>query len=398
MKNILFVQVYGGGNILGGTEVYLKNLLQVLKKEKRNTRCLVATFNKTNNIYSQDADAVSDSGFTRFLESYTILNLQNRIPVFGLLTFVWGIFWLYKTGSDSIRKNNINIIYGNGGLVSAIVTFLLSKTFHIRYILHFHGLFEFKKQIHKPVLGYFVKNSLIYSDKLIANSDDVAKDLQTVVPKFKKPVVISCFTNQQYFHPIPQNTARRKLHLNLKDFIVVAPGRLEKDKRTNFLLRSFESLRSKDMKVIFIGNGELAKLIKKTSQKNANIRYLKPQDNEKLPLYLNSADLVWGSCSVSYLGLNLIEALACGRPIMASNIPVSNDITDGVLVEKNTIPDTIGYLINEERNNLAELLTRLYSNKKELEKKSKNCRKYYEAKYAGQNIAKIRSIIYNSSI
>src|SRR3989344_8539876 len=126
IKNILFLQIYGGGGISGGTEVYLKNLIKELKKTDTNSSLVVSTFNKRNSIFTSYA-AVNDSIFTRFLESWNVVTMGYKYPLLGFLQYIWGIFWLFQISSTILSQKKIQVVYSNGGILTAIVAYLLFK-------------------------------------------------------------------------------------------------------------------------------------------------------------------------------------------------------------------------------------------------------------------------------
>src|SRR3990167_2017704 len=104
-KNILFLQIYGGGGITGGTEIYLKNLLKELRRRHIGGKFYVVSFNKKNSIFADLTDRVDDSPVTRFMESWHLNNFLYRYPVVGFLASVWSAFFLYRAAERVIKEN-----------------------------------------------------------------------------------------------------------------------------------------------------------------------------------------------------------------------------------------------------------------------------------------------------
>lgn len=387
----------------GGTEVYLRNLIKELRQKDNQSQLFIATFNKKNNLYSKYGARVEDSIMTRFLENYRVLRFQNSIPLVGFVTFLWGIYWLYRTSLKIIKKNHIDLIYANGGNLSAIVAYLLYRKTGIKYLIHFHGLFDFTKLLNKNTLSIksiifrtITRAFLTNAHTLIANSNDVANDIHNIKDMHLHPVIVNCFVDTDVFYPQDQSACRKKLRLPKKNFIIVSTNRLEEDKRIHFLIKIAQLLQNKNIKIIFIGDGPLRKDVEDLSMNNRNVVYYPPMNNIYLPQYLNAADIVWGACSLSYLSLTLIEALACGKPIMASNIPVSHDITHGKTVYPKTIPLTIGFLIKENVKTVLLFLNQLDKNRGILNQKKGNCLRFYHQMYGRTNIERVMAIIYNA--
>ncbi|OGK26076.1 hypothetical protein A2954_02775 [Candidatus Roizmanbacteria bacterium RIFCSPLOWO2_01_FULL_37_12] len=401
--SILFLNIYGGGFLPGGTEIFLKNLLKEIRENDKKSKFFLATFNKKNNIYSKYVNIIDDSYLTRFLENYTVLKFQYSYPILGFITFLWGIVWLYRTANKILAKEEVNLIYSNGGILSATVAYLLFRKKGIKYLLHFHGLFGFtelfnnkKFLIKNYLLKKLARSFFLNSKGIIANSNDVADDISGIKELNLRSTVINCFTDTKLFRPLGQIECRNKLHLPSDCFIIVSSNRLESDKRIDFLINIAESMRNNNIKFLFIGDGHLRTRVMRLSQKYKNIIWKPQVDNKMLPYYLNAADITWGVCSLSYLSLTAIESLACGKPIMASEIPVSNDLTFAKYVDPETIPPEIGYLLKEEVKSALKLLNYLKNNRKILKQKEKYCLNHYSKIYGQNNIKRLKQIIYNN--
>lgn len=95
---------------------------------------------------------------------------------------------------------------------------------------------------------------------------------------------------------------------------------------------------------VVIGDGPLALEFEyKTKHKECIITRIKWVDNECLPIYYSSADiLLFGPADKDYLGRTAIECLSCGTPVLIYNestyfgsveqLAITNDIESGVMV------------------------------------------------------------------
>lgn len=402
-KKVLFLQIYGGGKISGGTEVYLKNLLKELNKIKNKNELFVATFNSKNSIFSQYA-LVSDSFFTRFLENWEVINYIYRFYFLGLFSYIWGIYWLYRLSCKIINKHKIKVIYSNGGLLTAIVAYFLSRKNNIPYVLHFHGLFNLKdlisgkQALRSFLLSNIIKKAIVSSTKIIANSREVADDINIIKGLNYKIEVIHCFVDTDLYHPQNKTLCRKHLKINNNSFVFLSPNRLEENKGVDFLLESIPLIKKNNIVFIFIGDGYLKLKLKQLAEKDKRVIYLPPIPNNEIPEYINSADIVWGPASVHYIGLSLVESLACGKPIIALNTPLPVDNNYGRYVDKKTIPRTIGFLIKKKSNNFAHLIETLSSKKIVLAQMKKKCISFYLKNYGNNNKTRIIEIIYNIAI
>lgn len=114
------------------------------------------------------------------------------------------------------------------------------------------------------------------------------------------------------FHPLDRQDCRRRLGLPAGDFIVVFVGHFIERKGPLRVLEAINRAGGR-VKGIFLGRG---------AQHPAGDRVLRaaPVPNEDLPLWLNAADvlvlptLAEGCCNA------IVEAVACGLPIITSDI------------------------------------------------------------------------------
>jgi len=167
----------------------------------------------------------------------------------------------------------------------------------------------------------------------------------------KNCVVIPNAVNSSLFYKKDRNKLRLKYGYSENDFIVAYCGAFEHRKGSKRLSRAIDSLTNCDIKSFFIGKG-LDFVLEEPDCKG--ILFKGPLGHEQLPDYLNMADVFClptlreGCCNA------IVEALACGLPIVSSDRSFNYDIlneTNSILVDP----------MNEEE--IAEALKLLYYNK-----------------------------------
>jgi glycosyltransferase involved in cell wall biosynthesis len=113
---------------------------------------------------------------------------------------------------------------------------------------------------------------------------------------------------------------RNKLNIKETDFIFLFAGKIESNKNPELLMEAFKSaLFDKNVHLVFVGNGELEKLLKSQSLSNKNIHFVNFCNQSEMPVVYEMANtFVLPSVSETW-GLAVNEAMANGKSIIVSD-------------------------------------------------------------------------------
>lgn len=137
-------------------------------------------------------------------------------------------------------------------------------------------------------------------------------------------------------------------------------GRFEKRKGAKYLLRAIPAIRERhpDTRFIFVGEGRLRAGFQRYVQKQGwrDVIFTGYVSDEELPHYFASAHLYCSPATGGEsLGIVLLEAMAAGKPVVASNIrgyaTVINNGVDGLLTtprQPEELAEAICYLLENE--------------------------------------------------
>lgn len=132
---------------------------------------------------------------------------------------------------------------------------------------------------------------------------------------------------------------------------LISTGRLGQRKGYIYLIKALQKLKQINkkefFKLILIGKGIEEEKLKQES-KGLDIEFLGFISHDKLPKYLNKADVYISSSLVEGMSNSILEAMACGLPIITTDvggtkelIKEKGDQQNGVIIEKTADIDSI---------------------------------------------------------
>lgn len=204
------------------------------------------------------------------------------------------------------------------------------------------------------------------ADRLVALSEGVAQDIKSLIPKnIPVEVIYNAGVDGQVLQkaqvPLPPNIPPQDAKL------IVACGRLTEQKGFSYLLEAISVVKKViPVRLWILGDGELrSPLETQIQQLNlegcVSLIGFKPNPFQ----YMAAADLFVLSSIYEGFGNVIVEAMACGTPVVASDCPygpneIISDGVDGLLVPPRN-PEAIALAIIKVLNN-PELAQKLAEN------------------------------------
>jgi 1,2-diacylglycerol 3-alpha-glucosyltransferase len=145
---------------------------------------------------------------------------------------------------------------------------------------------------------------------------------------------ISCGVDQQRFRPMPdvdRQAMRRRYGLDLDRYTLLFVGRVDGEKRIDLLIRALNLINRDDIQLAVAGRGAAANTLKKLAQDlnlGDRVRFTGYIPDEDLPGLLNSVDVFAMPSEAELLSIASLEALSCGRPILAANSQALPELVD----------------------------------------------------------------------
>lgn len=169
----------------------------------------------------------------------------------------------------------------------------------------------------------------------------------------------NCVDTQRFRPGPPPLALRTRLGFGARDFVVLFCGRLDPDKGIHKLMEALALLPIPQIKLLivgspFFGRTQQSSFLRKLEQQaralGNRVQFTGYIPNEDLPDYYRLADLVCVPTLVEEAaGLVAVEAMACGRPVLATRsggMPEYLEGSQAVLVERSeNIADQLAWSI-----------------------------------------------------
>ena len=271
-----------------------------------------------------------------------------------------------------LKKINLDIIHSHDPFSIGIFGLFMARKFNIPYLHTYHTLYpeyvhyiwntKFTQELAKKISKDFCNNC----DLIIAPSTKIKKFL--LEWGVSKPVkIIPTGVNLDIFKLKNNHYKQFRSKYNISDSekILTFVGRVAKEKNIELIIESLNYIKSKNVKLLIIGNGPhkngLEKLAKQKGlkEKVLFLGYLPKTD--VISAYKNSEIFVFSSKTETQ-GLVVVEAMASGLPIVAVSDLAIKDMV------KNNIN---GYLVRTNAKDMASKIDKLLANDK-LHKKMSN--------------------------
>lgn len=264
----------------------------------------------------------------------------------------------YSFGKNLLKYRNI---LEKADIVHALMPLSSAKELEVPLVSHFHhyeSIERFSHLLYKPFHHQMEKKAYLNSNVVIVPSEYSKEVLCSVfsIPK-KKVVVVP--------HGVDISRFSGKTTKKSKNLRLLFVGPLEERKGIRYLIEALAMATDihKNVELIVIGDGRerknLESLVKRLELKNIEFKgYL---EDEELIEHYNMADIFVFPSLKEGFGQVLVEAMACGLPIVATDASAIPEVVGnaGILVgpkDPKALANAIRMLIDDEelRDELGE--------------------------------------------
>jgi glycosyltransferase involved in cell wall biosynthesis len=210
-------------------------------------------------------------------------------------------------------KKKLPLVFHLHGLVDPAVTYS-----RYPWIRRNKIIFHFFRKMNKLVLDR--------ADKILVVSEEGLKVCHNLAPgSVERLQIIPPSVDTNLFQPKDKIQSRLALGLPVDAEIILSVGRIESGKGMDLLLDAFILLspKQKNMYLIIAGEGSEKRILEKRVNNfglSDRIRFLGEVNHENLPILFSAADVFALASKSEGLPTVILEALACGIPIVATAV------------------------------------------------------------------------------
>ncbi|MCP5062694.1 MAG: glycosyltransferase family 4 protein [Ignavibacteriae bacterium] len=286
----------------------------------------------------------------------------------------------YKYSKKLHRKGNFDLCHAFFGIPCGYIAMKLG----IPYIVSLRGsdVPFYNKRFEKLDKLIFKDLSIKIwkkSKATIANSGGLKTLANKSFPDFNIDIIFNGIDINR-FTPMEKKKENKKL-------VIISTGRLIERKGYHFLLEAIKPIREK-VEVRLIGDGNQKEELLETVRKNElNVYFLGIYKQEDLPAELNKADVFILPSMNEGMSNSVLEAMACGLPVIATNVGGSDE-----LIKNN------GYIIKKTNiHSITDAIKKYLLNKSLLSEHGKNSRKIAK-KLSWKSVAENYFDVYKSCV
>jgi D-inositol-3-phosphate glycosyltransferase len=307
----------------GGMSVYIRELARELGKKGHS----IDIYTRVHDPADPRMEDLAEGVRLIHLKAGKEAKIQKMDVYFSLPEFTFNLENFWKDNSLEY-----DIVFSHYWM-SALVGKYLRETRQIPYITMYHTLGAVKNAVGigegEPELRIVSERETVQDCKrIIVATEKEKEDLVRYYGAISEKVgVVPCGVNMELFKPIDKGDARRKLGLT-DEKILLFVGRIDPLKGIDKLIKTIPLLRNQGrLKLVVVGGDENSRLELEELKQLANdlniwesVDFRGLVKQEQLPYFYSAADVCIAPSYYESFGLVPLEALACGTPVVATDV------------------------------------------------------------------------------
>ncbi|OYD08036.1 glycosyltransferase family 4 protein [Paludifilum halophilum] len=168
------------------------------------------------------------------------------------------------------------------------------------------------------------EEALRMNDHIITVSEQLKRDALKIAAGVEVTTIYNGF-DPQWFYPRCREGARKKLGQSENGPSILYVGNLYPVKGVDYLLEAFARVvpYHDDVTLHLVGDGPLRSELQKQAREKGiadQVRFVGRKPHEEIPWWINSSDIVVLSSLSEGMPSILLEAMGCGKPVVATDV------------------------------------------------------------------------------
>ena len=253
-----------------------------------------------------------------------------------------------------VKENSIDIIHSHGGVAGMYSRFYKKRYGNVKTIHTIHGIHYLNSgNIFRKYFSLIIEQYLVqFTDKFICVSNaDLKTAIENKIAEKNKTTVINNGIDLKKFSKEKGQRNEelvRKFQIKEEDLIIGNVSRFDFQKNQRFIIANSKELLTKypNVKILLAGNGSFyEQCIQSAKETGSRERFIFTGEVTNAEDYYSLFDIFIFPSLWEGLSISLIEAMASGRCILASDIEANKELitgkSDGLIFNTE---DPVGYL------------------------------------------------------
>lgn len=218
--------------------------------------------------------------------------------------------------------------------LSGLVGDLLSDSWDVPHVITFHTLAKTKLRALALGKEHFSRSDCEYnlmasSDRIMVLTKKEVQDIQQLYGQFRQKIcIVPPGVDLEMFYPGDKGEARDRLNIPRESKIILFVGRIDPIKGIDVLIKALQVVGSLDDIYLYIVGGnqdendyyKYIETLVKEAGLTEKVVFTGAIPHDSLRTYYNAADVFVLPSHYESLGFVVIEAMACGTPVVASRV------------------------------------------------------------------------------
>jgi D-inositol-3-phosphate glycosyltransferase len=238
------------------------------------------------------------------------------------------------------RREHYDLVHANFWM-SGMVAQRLKRDLGLPFAITFHALGKVRR-LHQGAADEFPNDRVTIEESIVAEADQVIaecpqdqRDLHRLYGADRaKTTMIPCGFDPAEFWPLGKELARAALGFRPEERIILQLGRIVRRKGIDNVIRGLGHLRQKDLwpRLLIVGgdsatpdpasHAEMRRLLEvaRAAGVAEQVTLVGARPRETLKYYYGAADVFVSTPWYEPFGITPLEAMACGTPVIASDV------------------------------------------------------------------------------